>query len=55
VGDECKKLSDSVGFKPWLNEVKPPASLAIFTGNLSSELDKNPDANSTGEFDLSNF
>ena len=35
------------GFKPWLNEVKPPADASIFKGNLSSELDKNPGANST--------
>jgi len=31
VGDECKKLFDSVWvFKPWLNEVKPLADASDF-------------------------
>jgi len=35
--------------KPRLNEVKPPAdALRFFRGSLSSELDKNPGANSMG-------
>ncbi len=52
VGDECKWFFDSVGFTPRLNEVKPPADVMdFFKGSLSSKLDKNPDANSTGEFD----
>jgi hypothetical protein len=36
-----------------MNEVKPPADASdFFKGILSSELDKNPGAISTGEFDL---
>ncbi len=34
-----------------LNKVKPPADVSDSKRNLSSELDKNPDANSTSEFD----
>ena len=30
------------GFKPRLNEVKPPVDASDFKENLSSELDKNP-------------
>ena len=37
-----------------LNEVKPRRVLRFFKGNFSSELEKNPDANSTGEFDTIN-
>ena len=36
----------------FMNEVKPPADASgFFNGILSSELDKNPGANSASEFD----
>ncbi len=38
------------GFKPRLNEVKPPASLR-FLRVIYRASSYNPDANSTGEFD----
>ena len=44
-----------MGVKPRLNEVKPPVDASDFLGVLSSELDKNPGANSAGEFDLDSF
>jgi hypothetical protein len=47
----AKKFFDSVGVQTWLNEVKPPASHAIFKGSLSSKLDKIRGANSAREFD----
>jgi hypothetical protein len=30
VGDECNKISDSVGVQTQLNEVKPPADASDF-------------------------
>ncbi len=52
-GMNVKGISIQWGFNPQMNEVKPPADVMDFLkGSLSSELDKNPDANSTGEFDI---
>jgi hypothetical protein len=48
----AKTFTYSVGFKSLLNEVKSLRRvMRFFKGNLSSKLDKNPDANSVGEFD----
>jgi len=42
---KANRLSDSVGVQTLTDEVKPPASLSIFKGNLSSELRHYPGAN----------
>ena len=43
---------NSVGVNPEMNEVKASGGChGFFKGDFSSGLEKNPDANSTGEFD----
>jgi hypothetical protein len=48
----AKRLTNSVGFKPQLNKVKPPARHEFLKGNFSSKLEKNRAQTRRGEFDI---